>query len=57
MIFLGIYYGMISNGINGIVVNEKVQQVTEAEFLDKENEKEFEAVFKGIIKNKPIRDT
>ena len=35
-------------GNNGIVKDEQAEMVTQAEFLTK-NDKEFEAVFKGII--------
>ena len=48
IISLGTYYGITSNGIN-IKIDEEVETVTQTEFLDKENDKEFEAVFKGII--------
>ena len=48
IISLGIYYVIMSNGIN-IVVNEEAETITHAEFLAKENDGEFEALFKGII--------
>ena len=49
IISLGTYYGITSNGIN-IVIDDEVETVTQTEFLDKENDREFDAVFKGIIK-------
>ena len=48
IISLGTYYGIMSNGIN-IVIDDEVETVTQTEFLDKENDREFDAVFKGII--------
>ena len=48
LISLGTYYGMMSNGID-IVIDDEVEMVTQTEFLDKENDREFDAVFKGII--------
>ena len=48
IISLGTYYGMLSNGID-IVIDDEVEMVTQTEFLDKENDREFDAVFKGII--------
>ena len=48
IISLGTYYGIMSNGIN-IVIDDEVETVTQTEFLDKENDREFDAVIKGII--------
>ena len=48
IISLGTYYGIMSNGIN-IVIDEEIETVTQTEYLDTENDREFDAVFKGII--------
>ena len=48
IISLGTYYGIMSNRIN-IVIDDEVDAVTQTEVLDKENNREFKAVFKGII--------